>query len=896
MGFSLASEAKQIELLFNQTVQQELSLDQTKCSLKNQQVTIQNSGDAILKNCLPCANRSSFYTLDKIASQITQTDHPLQALYKIWTDSVQIVETNDETLQDPIYILNFKGYCNKKDFIPSFVKLCSLLGIDARPVTRQGKECYDFCYEGNHWEFLNPLSGQIYLGLDNRSLVSSEEVMDDPFLALRTKHNKTSSEVDFKDAWLQLAGFKIINSQLPDEIASNPSENELYQEIGFDLFPKEQVIYHASATNMPSQLHVEHVIDSQNRFTDGSFSYSSPFPLQKICNNTDAVISIEVDKAVKIVNSGDMLEISNDKIFSLTFFTDQNTLTGAISIYSACSEHLLPGLTYGINQIDLGIEANKSTVEIKYDLEESSESPVLLKVTNPNTVFDHCAPFFNMETTYEAAVEKICWQISPSSSFSVIPSNFEQVESFNSTIRVPAITDTFFNDNESYFFRAKAYVNGQWGEWSQPFAFTTRKAETPTSIDFNKLEGEGYEISWKAIPGDHTEYLVFGSNSLDFIPSVYSTTQINAIVDGQIADEEVNNNLQFTTTDTKVIVDGTLAYYRIIAQQNDHLSVPSKLIHVYDNDLIQPRNVLQTISNEAEQVIAKRIEIPLSYSQEDGSDQALITQPTLINYENVMGDLHSFVLRQAEAIQPYVRSNTITDEAWEATKPYFLPENHPVKPKLDRMFSTKRVMLNSESFRAAGFSRYKPGRVSHIMASGHPSLQGYFIKGFPDDDTMIKYDWRKLVHRIVGAQAVRQCIKKHHLEKKFAVPHKWIYPLPENPPTPKNSKFLRKNFILVAEDMRIYEHEVNNKRYKKHMTKQLLDNIYTILDEVGLYDSVYAFNVPFCKDGRLAFIDTEWHHRWPVPYQKFTKYFSSDMKKYWEKLIKNKGPKKKKSK
>ena len=149
---------------------------------------------------------------------------------------------------------------------------------------------------------------------------------------------------------------------------------------------------------------------------------------------------------------------------------------------------------------------------------------------------------------------------------------------------------------------------------------------------------------------------------------------------------------------------------------------------------------------------------------------------------------------------------------------------------------------------------------------------------------------KKWIHRINGAETIRACIKEYGLQSNFKVPHKWIYPLPKNPSPPNNSKYIRKNFILVCENMQIQSHETNEKLYKKKFTRNLMDGLYTIFQVCGLYDSVYVFNVPFCKDGRIAIIDTEYYYKWPVPYSKMTGKFPKKLQSYWQKIT-NKGGK-----
>ncbi len=382
---------------------------------------------------------------------------------------------------------------------------------------------------------------------------------------------------------------------------------------------------------------------------------------------------------------------------------------------------------------------------------------------------------------------------------------------------------------------------------------------------------------------DPIEYLVFGSNSLDFIPSIYCEKQVNAIVNGKITEEEINDNLVAITNKPKIRISGGLAYYRVVARQRGQLSVPSKIIYVYDQGLIQPRNILQVIRDNSLS-IAKRVLFPPSYPWTEISLPSLCDS---IYQENSALKLNSLLRSMTKIDQQeydqYELPN-VSEEVWQAIRPYLLPENHPAWAKLNRIFCKTRATQSPEHFKKAGFNRWHPGRWSRVSASSHPEMQEYFIKAYCDTELGILYDWKKWLHRIAGAETIRECIKSYELQNNFKVPHKWIYPLPKFPSPPNSSQYIRKNFILVCENMQIHESSMNEKMYKEKMNRKLLDGLYTILQVCGLYDSVYVFNMPFCKDGRIAFIDTEYHHKWPVPFQKLTSRFSKNMQSYWKKI------------
>ncbi len=224
----------------------------------------------------------------------------------------------------------------------------------------------------------------------------------------------------------------------------------------------------------------------------------------------------------------------------------------------------------------------------------------------------------------------------------------------------------------------------------------------------------------------------------------------------------------------------------------------------------------------------------------------------------------------------------VETHVWQQLEPYFLPDNHPLKPKLDRLFHKKRVTQSRQTFEAAGFAKIKIREPTNLIIGRHPELTGYLLKVYLDTQPPV-CEWSNWLKRIEGARSIRSCLKRHRFHH-FVVPKKWIYPLPEEPSPPFSSHYHRKNFILVVEDMRILKGEENKKAFKDKMTPEILDELYVILTEEGLIDSVYLDNIPFTKSGKIAFIDTEHHHLQPIKYEKLTRYFSPDMQAYWQAL------------
>lgn len=901
MGLPFAGlEAKSLEVLLDQTTQGTVTIESNSKIETCNQITIENIGSFPITGCLPCANEAPCLSLESLAEKIAGKPYPLVALYQFWNQSLIKDDTLPPTECHPLDLLNFQGTCSAEAFAFQFIRLCNALGIQTRAANVQGNGKFDFSLEdGEEWCYLDIGKQQHYLGWDNEALVSSEHVMDDPFLALRAKHQPKSQLIDFRENWKELAQFEII-----DAASAMPIHMEVeeigHRAQGFDLFPQETLVFERPAFGCPDCLPcpdcfpcpdclpcpdcaIQHTVLLEKRNVPLQWTYNSPCPLQKLVNQSSSIITI-IEQGLKL-QPGESLEFADKDIFQLHLAFSEKP-QGRLIISGKSAWSLFPHFKNGGNQLFLSSKSNPTQVRLTCEINEiNQEKAVLpaLTITNESETFDYCAPYFKLQNP-GVEFEKVWWQISLDPNFELIPSNFDQIEAAAPTLTLPLISETFLSPGVTYYFRVKGSCKGQWSEWSVPFAFKVNKPLAVERAEFDQTDENSYELNWERYAEDSDEpieYWVFGSNSIDFIPSIYCDKQVNAVIGDAVVEEENNDNLIAVTTETSLQVTGGLAYYRIIAKKRGQFAIPSELIRVYDEELVQPRNVLQLVKDDENRFIAKRTLFPPAYPWSE------ISYPhyTLPVRENALTKIQALLRSKSSLETKYQYEFPEVDESvWEEVRPYLLPANHPAWPKLNRVFCKYRATLNSETFKKSGFKRYRPGRWSRVSASGHAEFKEYFIKAYCDVELGILYDWRKWIHRIKGAECIRQCIKDYQLEAHFKVPHKWIYPLPKNPAPPTSSRYLRKNFILVAENMRIEEHSANEKLYKKHMTPKLMKGLYIILQVCGLYDSVYCFNIPFCKDGKIAVIDTEYHHKWPVPFSKLSKSFSSKMRYYWSRL------------
>lgn len=228
------------------------------------------------------------------------------------------------------------------------------------------------------------------------------------------------------------------------------------------------------------------------------------------------------------------------------------------------------------------------------------------------------------------------------------------------------------------------------------------------------------------------------------------------------------------------------------------------------------------------------------------------------------------------------RPKTVSRKVWNSVKPYLLPDDHPIKPSLDRIFSRSRAILNTRTMRKAGFVNPKVRKWTHIIVTTHPELPGYVIKTYLDAQRYHNHqpEHKRWIVRISGARAIQEMLDENGWNHLFKVPKKWIYALPETPGVAK--EYLRKHFILVEEDMHLVGKRKNKDMWRSSsITIEHLDALYQILRRLGLSDCVKPDNLPFSCDGRIAFIDTDSYMKGHVPYRKLTPHLCRPMQKYW---------------
>lgn len=253
----------------------------------------------------------------------------------------------------------------------------------------------------------------------------------------------------------------------------------------------------------------------------------------------------------------------------------------------------------------------------------------------------------------------------------------------------------------------------------------------------------------------------------------------------------------------------------------------------------------------------------------------------------------SFILyysQEADAIQkqpPLEHSPSIfvDDELWEEVQSYLIENHHPIKRKLDQIFFHARGIVDSASMEAAGFTVLPPQHNTKVIIARHPKLKGFILKLYLDEQSYFKNKPEHIqwIKRISGAKLIRRYVKKHNYGHLFKIPKKWMYLLPDEPSPPP--EYLRKKFLLIAEDMELFDEKTNEELWRgPWVTEELLQALFKITTDLGLRDSARPCNCPFSIDGKASFIDTEVFERSDVKYELLLPFLSPAMQNFWKKL------------
>ncbi len=217
-----------------------------------------------------------------------------------------------------------------------------------------------------------------------------------------------------------------------------------------------------------------------------------------------------------------------------------------------------------------------------------------------------------------------------------------------------------------------------------------------------------------------------------------------------------------------------------------------------------------------------------------------------------------------------IQADTNVDK-YESLYQYALYSDHPLRSKLDSLFSSSTTLQTQKNFEKKGFVilHYRP---STLIIAKHAALPGYLIKVYLESSTRSKEEnLENLVNRCRGAENIRNLIRQESL-RYFTVPDKWIYttPIGDVP-------------VLLVTDMDIVSKEQSKQAWKNLITKRQLEELYCIISH-GYASSCLPANIPHTRSGKFSCIDTEQPQREPR-YENVKAHISKKMGIYWNDLV-----------
>lgn len=229
---------------------------------------------------------------------------------------------------------------------------------------------------------------------------------------------------------------------------------------------------------------------------------------------------------------------------------------------------------------------------------------------------------------------------------------------------------------------------------------------------------------------------------------------------------------------------------------------------------------------------------------------------------------------------PY--SSEISQKTWEAVGPYLLPYEHPARAFLDKICKKKRILASENALLKAGFHIIYKQLNQGLVVARHPYLRGYLLKMYLDRSP--RKEWSLFVLRAKGAKIIQGLLDKYSYNDYMKVPQKWIYPVTVKKRPKASEGIFPKDFILIVEDMQLVSKKFDEDFYMNGISLVHVKALHKIIGKGGLSDS-HIGNIPVSIDSKIAFIDTEYVHSWPVHFDWLTKYFSPTNQSYWLKLI-----------
>ena len=558
-------------------------------------ITLSNTGSVPLTGRLLVADGKDWSSEDTLLKGLRLPTEPrdfVQGFYTFWKEQRSHASSGSKASEYPIATLNFWGYTLCGEDAHSLARLFSQkAGIPGRLIALSGHTVGEYFYE-DAWHIIDGDQNACYLRLDNRILASAHDIVCDPFLALRTKVFGKHAPMSQANAAFNTSLFEFIEPKDKKPLKFKDADIVLSPET---LWPGEKIIYHADRA--PARPVGKTDIGEWKGVREAALCLVEweidPKVRRAALGAKASEITLKFAYPILsayVKETGQPFPIAaGEPVFELKVKADE--VSGPISVFCQRSRVSFPVLDKPATQLAVWAEDARGQAELSVEFEPIKErAPLPPQLTSNNEAL----PKFEVHA--EESADRLWWQVATTAQFSFVAPNFDTVSAVSGRIAFDPLTATFFNREQTYFLRAKIHragPSGAWSEWSAPIEFRAALPARPSPVRVEQIAESRLRLSWPG--GDAgTEYLIFGSERLDFLPEPYAGEEIVSLRDGVITETRPNENLLAVVTEPKVELAAAHRFYRIIAKNKGTLSTPSELIaaRVEAGSELRPAKVL----------------------------------------------------------------------------------------------------------------------------------------------------------------------------------------------------------------------------------------------------------------------------------------------------------------
>jgi len=532
-------------------------------------LTLTNTGTTPLTGPLLVVNGADWTRTEALPASFPPPPRGLMPrLFDFWRECISHADSDAPGIKEPLALLNFWGYALCGDTTAGLTHLAAEYGVPARKIPLNGHIAAEYFYDDG-WHILDADQNLCYPRLDNRTLASAADLRADPFISRRTKvfgryaamHVATAAFNTSLHEFIEPKEEKAVRPKAPPAPVRSttllPGEKMI---VHFDQAPEEAIgrtdLRRWGTLREDALRIVEFGLDPKARAATaaGTISFASGYPILRAVNHTTGE------------SFGGSLQ---DPSFEIT--AKFRSPADRLSVFCQRSEVSLPRLQKGRNTVLLAPAAGTGTARLDV---EWDRAPADLVVPEVKVALDDASLTFHLR--YSPDVDLVWWQVSSSAEFDFVPPNFDSVTAATASLDFDPLTASFFNPGQPYYFRAKVRHAGVWGEWSAALPFQASKPTRPAPVRAT-IAGDRWQLSWPDA-GAGCEYLVFGSNRLDFLPEPYAAEEIVVMRNQGIEQSRPNKNLVATVTQPQIELEPAYRFYRVVARRAGALSVPGDLL------------------------------------------------------------------------------------------------------------------------------------------------------------------------------------------------------------------------------------------------------------------------------------------------------------------------------